>query len=278
MNGTERKATLIAVAETFVREAAEAGAQVVVLPEKWNGFGSRDLVRSAAEDADAGESVAAMASWARTYGVCLIGGSITLRDRATGDLRNQTLVFDPRGTIVASYAKVHMFDADIDGVAYRESEFERAGTELVQGWTVGLAICYDLRFPEVFRAHALRGATLLVIPSAFTAATGRAHWEVLLRARAIENACYVVAPNQEGPHEGKRASHGHSMIITPWGEVLASLEAGPGVVMAELDNRQVERARAAIPALTHRRQNVYSVDAGYAAPQDGRSQPKLLAE
>ncbi len=268
MNGTGMKDDLLQLAERLVSEAAGRGATIVLLPEKWNGYGSPALLRTAAERLEDGETVAAMRAWARRHGVAIVGGSITESRDADGEevLSNTCLVIARDGSVSSVYRKIHMFDVEIGGESHRESDDELAGSEIVQadvlGWKVGLSICYDLRFPELYRIHALSGALLATVPAAFTAFTGKDHWEVLLRARAIENQFFVAAANQHGPHLGGKASYGRSMIVDPWGIVLAQAPDGDCVIVADVDLQQLGRIRAGLPSLANRRQ------AAYAWPDD----------
>jgi deaminated glutathione amidase len=260
LNARADKRANLARAGDLVAEAAAAGARLVVLPEKWNGFGTPEILRACAEGVEDGESVAAMSGWAAEHRVHLVGGSITER-AASGRLFNTSLVFGPSGELLARYRKIHLFDVEVAGQSYRESDVEDPGDDLVtvelDGWTVGLSICYDLRFPELYRILALRGAQLLVVPAAFTMATGRDHWELLLRARAVENQCFVIGANDWGEHpEGKR-SYGRSMIVDPWGLVLAQAPDRDALVHADLDMTRLEEIRASVPALAGRRPQAY---------------------
>jgi predicted amidohydrolase len=261
LNAAAEKERNIRRAGELVAEAAAAGAELVVLPEKWNGFGSPEILRRNAEDLDGGESVEAMRRWASELGLHLVGGSITER-AASGALYNTSLVIDPAGATIATYRKIHLFDVDVAGQRYRESDVEAGGSEIqtveVEGWKVGLTICYDLRFPELYRILALRGAELLVVPAAFTLATGRDHWELLLRARAVENQCFVVGADDWGEHpEGKR-TYGRSMVVDPWGVVLSQVPDGDGVAVADLDTGRLRAVRDAVPALANRKPEAYA--------------------
>ena len=202
MTSRADKASNLEQAERLVARAAAAGADLVVLPEKWNAIGDAETYHAAAEPLDGGESVEAMSSWARGHGISLVGGSITERREGREKLSNTCLVFDPSGEVAALYRKIHLFDVDVGGHSYRESEAEEPGDEPVvadaEGWRLGLTICYDLRFPELYRILALDGAELLTVPAHFTLYTGKDHWHALLRARAIENQCYVAAAAQIG--------------------------------------------------------------------------------
>jgi len=249
------KAANLARAESLVARAASTGADVIVLPEKWNAVGDADLYRSVAEPLDGGESVDAMARWARTLGVTLVGGSITERRDGREKLSNTCCVFDAEGALVAVYRKIHLFDVDVGGRVYRESDAEEPGNEPVvtdvEDWKLGLTICYDLRFPELYRILALEGAELVTVPANFTAFTGRDHWHVLLRARAIENQCYVAAAAQLGE------SYGRSLIVDPWGTVLAQAPDEETVVVAEVDRARMREIRATLPSLANRQLDAY---------------------
>jgi predicted amidohydrolase len=270
LNAGADKAQNIARAGELVRRGAEAGARLVLLPEKWTGYGSPEITQASAETIEAGESVAAMRGWARELGIHLVGGSITERT-AAGRLMNTSLVFGPGGDLLATYRKIHLYDVDVAGQVFRESDLEDPGQDIVtvdvDGWTVGLSICYDVRFPELYRILALQGATVLVVPAAFNASTGPDHWELLLRARAVENQCYVVAAGDWGAHAGGKRTYGRSMIVDPWGIVLAQLADGEGVTVAELDPARVADTRAAVPALANRRPAAYRWpdESGYRA-------------
>jgi deaminated glutathione amidase len=256
------KSENVALMAPLVAEAAERGADIVLLPEKWNAWMDGPGLRPLAERIDSGETVDAMAGWARELGINLIGGSIAIAaDDET--VHNVSIAFDRRGNQIAAYTKIHLFDVDVGGFSYRESDGTAPGSELVtaelDGITVGLTVCYDLRFPELYRALALdRGARILTIPSNFTLHTGMAHWEVLLRARAIENQAFVLATGQHGTPGGlDKPSYGHSMIIDPWGTVLAQAPDGDGVIVADLDLAAQAAIRERLPALLHIRPDLY---------------------
>jgi predicted amidohydrolase len=249
----------LATAERLVRAAAADGAELVALPEKWNLLAGGEQLLAGAEPLD-GPSLSAARAWARELGIHLLAGSIA--ERAEGEkAANTSVLIAPDGEDLAVYRKVHMFDVDAGGVSYRESEHEQPGSELVTApvgeLIAGLAVCYDLRFPELFRILALRGARLLTLPSAFTSATGRDHWEVLLRARAIENQAFVLAPNQVGTAPPHFDSYGHSAIVGPWGELLAVAPAGEGFVAADLDLAAQDEVRRSLPSLANRRPQTY---------------------
>jgi predicted amidohydrolase len=242
----------------LVAEAAERGADIVLLPEKWNAWLDGPRLRPLAERLDGGETMDAMAAWARDLGINLVGGSIAMVGE--GDrVQNVSPAFDRRGELVAAYRKIHLFDVDVGGFSYRESDGTAPGDEIVtaelDGVTVGLTVCYDLRFPELYRTLVLdRGARILTVPSNFTLHTGMAHWEVLLRARAVENQAFVLATGQWGMPGGlDKPSYGNSMIVDPWGTVLARAPDGDGVIVADLDLTAQDDVRARLPALRHAR-------------------------
>jgi predicted amidohydrolase len=252
----------VAKADVLVQRAAEAGARVVVLPEKWNGVGNAAALRGLAEPLDGGETVATMADWARRHDLWLVGGSITELREGRERLSNTCCVFAPGGGLAAVYRKIHLFDVEVGGHVYRESESEEPGEDSVVvdagGWCVGLSVCYDIRFPELYRMLALAGAELLTVPANFTLATGKDHWHVLLRARAIESQCYVVAAAQVGEPMPGRPSYGHSAIVDPWGTVLADAPDEETVIVADLDRRRLQRIRETLPSLANRRPQAYS--------------------
>ncbi|MDX6583668.1 MAG: deaminated glutathione amidase [Solirubrobacterales bacterium] len=268
LNSTADKARNLEVAGGLVARAAGAGAELVVLPEKWNLLGSGDELVAGAESLGSGATIAAARGWARELGIHLVAGSISERPEHAepGDgaerLFNTSCLIDPDGEIAAVYRKIHMFDVDVGGVSYRESENEQPGGEIVSapvaGVEVGLTICYDLRFPELYRILAIRGARIITIPAAFTLATGRDHWEVLLRARAIENQAFLIAPNQFGEAPPHYSSYGNSMIVDPWGIVLAREGEGDRVVAAELDLSRQDEIRSSLPSLANRRPQAYA--------------------
>ena len=254
------KAANLETAERLVAQAAAGGAEIVVLPEKWNGIGGREELHALAETLAGGESVEAMSAWARTHGITLVGGSITERREGREKLSNTCPVFDPDGELVAVYRKIHLFDVEVAGLVYRESESEEPGDEAVVAggeWPIGLTVCYDLRFPELYRLLALEGARLVTVPANFTLFTGKDHWQPLLQARAIENQLYVAAAAQIGETIPGRPSYGRSLIADPWGIVLAQAPDGEGVITAELDAARLEDVRARLPSLASRRPEAY---------------------
>jgi predicted amidohydrolase len=264
LNSTADKARNLEVAERLVRAAAGDGAELIVLPEKWNLLGDAQALLAGAEPID-GPTVASACSWARELGVHLVAGSIAERVPEQEKSFNTSVLIDPDGEVDAVYRKIHMFDVDVGGVAYRESAHEEAGSEPVTatlggalaGTTLGMTVCYDLRFPELYRILAVRGANVITIPSAFTLETGRDHWEVLLRARAIENQAFVVAPNQVGEAPPHYRSYGRSAIVDPWGVVLASAPDVECFVAADLDPDLQRRIRTELPSLANRRADAY---------------------
>jgi nitrilase len=240
----------------LVAEAAAAGAQLIALPEYFPFIGAADAERlDARERQGEGPIQRFLAETARKHGIWLVGGSLPMFGDDAAKQRNACLVFDPAGRQAARYDKIHLFGFRKGDEAYDEAATIEAGHEPVVFDTpfgrVGLAICYDLRFPELFRA--LGAVDLLVIPAAFTDTTGRAHWELLLRARAVENQCWVLASAQGGRHPTGRVTHGNSMIIDPWGEIVARMDKGEGVVVAELDPARTAEVRTALPALQHKK-------------------------
>ena len=242
-------------AEALIAEAAAAGAQLVALPEYFCLLGRQDGDKVAVREADGiGPIQQFLAEAALRHGLWLIGGTLPLWCDAPDKVRNSCLVFDDQGQRRARYDKIHLFGFDNGRERFDEARSIQPGTQPVALHSpfgrIGLSVCYDLRFPELYRA--LAPTELLMVPSAFTATTGRAHWEPLLRARAIENLAWVVAPAQGGLHPNGRRTHGHSMIIDPWGEIVAELAEGEGVLLAEIDHARLQRARSSLPALQHR--------------------------
>ncbi len=259
-SGPQTGANLIE-AERLMRQAVDDGARLVVLPENFALMGLSESDRVAAGETDGDGPIQAFLSrQAEALGTWIVGGTIPLRSPDVADkVFASTLVFDDTGRRVARYDKLHLFDVSLedDGEDYAESETTLAGGEVVVVDTpfgrLGLAVCYDIRFPELFRAMIEAGAEIVAVPAAFTAFTGKAHWELLLRARAVENLCYVIASAQGGFHLNGRETYGHSMIVDPWGNVLDELPGGPGIVSARIDTALPERIRERFPALSHRR-------------------------
>jgi deaminated glutathione amidase len=245
-------------ASTLVERAAAEGAELAVLPEYFCFMGKSDRDKLAiAEPFGSGPIQRALADAARRSRVWLVGGTLPLASDEDGRVMNANLVFSPQGECVARYDKIHLFRYDSGKEHYDEGRTLKAGSTPVAfaaaSWRVGLSVCYDLRFPELYRALMRPPCDLICVPSAFTYPTGLAHWEVLLRARAIENQCYVVAAAQGGHHENGRRTFGHSVVIDPWGEVVAVLAEGAGIVTAELKRERLAEVRTQLPALEHRR-------------------------
>ena len=246
-------------ARELLEQAARDGCELAVLPEHFCLLGRKDTDKLALrEHAGEGRIQQFLAAGARDLGLWLVGGTLPMQAGDDGHVRNTTMVYAPDGRCAARYDKIHLFRYDNGREAYDEARVIEAGSEPVafemtardgQAWRVGLSVCYDLRFPELYRQ--LR-ADVLLVPSAFTHTTGQAHWETLLRARAIENLAYVVAPAQGGLHENGRRTWGHSMVVDPWGAILAQQDEGAGVVAATLDRERLALVRRQLPALEHR--------------------------
>ncbi len=261
MNSRSDKSENLAVAERLIEEAARQGAELVALPEYVNFLGPRELHEANAEPIP-GPTTERFATLARRYGIYLLGGSILERSAIPGKYYNTSVLFAPDGEIIASYRKIHLFDVDLTGnVSSNESATilpgDRVVTAEVAGHVVGLTICYDLRFPELYRLLALEGAELILVPAAFTLYTGKDHWHVLLRARAIENQCYVAAPAQIGPHDPGQQCYGHSLVADPWGTVIAEAINRVGVVVTTLDFAYLREVRTQLPSLANRRPETY---------------------
>lgn len=261
LNSSADPAANLAAADRLTRAAAADGARLIVLPEKWTAIGSDEELHAAAETLQ-GPAIEWARELARELEVDLVAGSIVERVPSQQKLANTSVHVDPLGEVRAVYRKIHMFDVEVGGRSYRESEVEEPGEEIVvsetaEGVELGLSICYDLRFPELFRILALRGARVIALPAAFTLATTRDHWEALLRARAIENQAFVIAANQFGSHPGGYRSGGRSMIVDPWGIVMAQAPDGEGHITAELDLERQQEIRAQLPALANRRPEAY---------------------
>lgn len=255
MNSTEDVEANIHTALGLVEEAVLWGVELLVLPEKFHYLGDPDGAVEIRESLD-GELMSALAESAAGHGVFLLAGSIW--EEIPGDHRayNTSVLLGPDGRQVAVYRKIHMFDVDVGGRTYRESDECRPGNRMVtadaaSGVKIGMSVCYDLRFPELYRGLVSAGARIFTVPAAFTMTTGRDHWEVLLRARAIENQVFVVAANQVGRHGDGLESYGRSMIVDPWGVVLAQAADGEGVAVADLDLSRLQQVRANLPSLDH---------------------------
>jgi deaminated glutathione amidase len=249
----------LAIAQALLADAAAAGARLAALPENFAFMGLEDAdKRKVAEDDGEGRIQTALAEAARRLGLWIVGGTIPLRLPGEGRVAAASLLYDDQGRRVARYDKIHLFDVELPGrqESYRESANIAPGNAAVLAETpagkLGLSVCYDVRFPELYRALSRAGAQLLSVPSAFTGPTGRAHWETLLRARAIENLCFVIAPAQSGLHPSGRETYGDTLIVDHWGRVLRRLPRGRGIVVCDLDLERQAEARAAFPALQHR--------------------------
>ena len=255
MISTTRVEENLNTAAALIAEAVADGAELVALPEYFPIMGRRDGDKIAAREVDgSGPIQDFLAETASKHGIWVIGGSMPLVASVEDKVLNTCLAFNPQGVRVARYDKIHLFGFQKGEERYNESATIEPGRQPVTFdapfGRVGLSICYDLRFPELFRA--LGEIDLLVLPAAFTEVTGRAHWEILLRARAIENQCYVLAIGQGGVHENRRETHGNSMLIDPWGDIVAQRDKGAGVVIGELDHARIAEVRTSLPALTHR--------------------------
>lgn len=246
------------VADGLIDEAARSGARLVALPEYFCLLGHHDGDKLAIAEHDGdGPIQQRLSAAARRAGVWVVGGTLPMRAGDRGRVRNSCCVYGPDGRRAARYDKIHLFAFDNGREHYDEGRVLEAGDTPVafdaDGWRIGLSVCYDLRFPELYRALARPPCDLLCVPSAFTHTTGSAHWELLLRARAVENQCYVIAPAQGGVHDNGRRTFGHSLVVDPWGEVLACRDEGAGVVLAEIERERIDAVRRQLPALAHRR-------------------------
>jgi len=254
--GNDKQANL-REATSWVRDAAAQGARLVALPEVFIWRGSKKLERQFAEPIPGPTSIT-LSDLARELSIYLLAGSILEEIPNSERAYNTSLLFDPAGEQIACYRKIHLFDVDLpNGVSLRESQTRAHGHDVVVAQTelgtMGLSVCYDVRFPELYRKLAEQGAQVIFVPSAFTAYTGEAHWETLLRARAIENQVYIIAPDQFGVTVNSFETHGDSKIIDPWGRIMAELPQGPGVITATIDLDYLAKIRAEFPVLSHRR-------------------------
>ena len=259
MDSIGDKAKNLAFAAEMIRQAADEGAVLIAFPETMNFMGKG--YRHQAETLE-GETFSFMKGQAQQYHMWIVTGSIPIIHES-GKPTNTLALISPEGRLVCTYSKLHMFDVDIeDGAAFQESKSNTAGDEIVLADTplgmLGFSICYDLRFAEMYRLMALAGARVIFVPSSFTAKTGEAHWESLLRARAIENGIYIAAPAQTG-HKAVSDAYGHAMIIDPWGRILAEKKEGTGLIFAEIDPQMPERIRQQIPSLKNRREDIYQL-------------------
>jgi deaminated glutathione amidase len=274
MNSRDDKRANIANALDLIDRAAATGARLVALPEVWPYLGPDDVVRDQAETIP-GPITEVLAQRARRHGIYIHGGSIYESRPGDPGMYNTTFVLDPMGEIIARYSKIHMYDVVLDGVAeYQESATVTPGDEIaiteIDGIRVGLTICYDLRFPELFRILALKGAQAIMLPAAFTLMTGKDHWEPLIRARAIENELYMIAPAQWGTHPPGKWCYGRSMIVDPWGTVVTTASDGVGIANATVELSRVEAVRRQIPSLTNRRPGAYKWPEESASLATGR--------
>jgi predicted amidohydrolase len=260
LNSTDDKDTNLGKADRLTRAAAADGADLIVLPEKFNVLGTVEQQRNGAESLD-GPTIRWAREAAAELRVELIAGSIAERREDREKLSNTSVHVGPDGAVKAVYRKIHMFDVEVGGQVYRESESEEPGGEIVVsdvgGVGLGMTVCYDLRFPELYRILAVRGARVVAIPAAFTKVTGQAHWEILIRARAVENQAFVVAGDQIGRHPPDKESFGGSMIVDPWGEVLARAPDEECFVAAELDLSRQDEVREKLPSLANRVPGAY---------------------
>lgn len=262
----------LSAAENLIRQAAQAGAQLILLPENFAVLDGGPLSQFAEREGDASALLQGfLRNQAKQHQVFLVAGTMPMATRPLragasevetindGRVRPASLVYNPEGEMIARYDKMHLFDVQVEDsqAQYSESKSFEAGDQVVLADTpmgrIGLSICYDLRFPELYRRLLEGGAELLTVPSAFTKVTGEAHWEVLLRARAIENQCYVLAANHGGVHNAKRETFGHSMIVDPWGRILAQVAKGEGFACAQIDLEELHELRAKMPIQSHRR-------------------------
>jgi predicted amidohydrolase len=265
LNATDDTDRNLQTADRLVRQAAALGAELIALPETWTVLGGRDVIRSGAQDLD-GEAITWARSIAAELGIDLLAGSLFERGPEGTESEkgfNTSVHVGPDGEVRAVYRKIHLFDVTVDGTNYGEADTQQAGEEIVlsalaAGLTLGMTICYDLRFPELYRILTLRGAEVIAVPAAFTLATTRDHWEVLVRARAIENQVFMLAPNQIGSHPGGLRSGGRSLIVDPWGVVLAGAPDVETAIVADLHPEGLREVRRRLPALQHRRPSAYA--------------------
>ncbi|MBF0264100.1 MAG: carbon-nitrogen hydrolase family protein [Gammaproteobacteria bacterium] len=248
-------------AERLIKMSVESGAELVVLPENFALMGMKDLdtLKIAEDINNPGEILEFLSNTAKYFGIWLLGGTVPIKTNDTSKILSASILFNDKGEQVARYDKIHLFDMDLSesSGAYHESSFTKAGSDIITidspFGKLGIAICYDIRFPELFRKMTKSGMQILLLPSSFTAITGQAHWEILNRSRAIENLCYVVTSAQGGYHVNGRETYGHSMIVSPWGKILDQLNSGSGFVIADVDKNFVEETRNNFPVLEHRK-------------------------
>jgi deaminated glutathione amidase len=258
MNSQADVAQNLEQASELVRRAKSRGAELVVLPENFAFFGAEADKRSVAEQLGVGRISRALADMARENGVFVVGGGFPEQSADRDRPHNTLLVVGPDGAELSTYRKIHLFDVELGAAgSYSESAATTGGTSVtvvdIAGFSVGLSICYDLRFPELYRALAEKGADVLLVPAAFTLHTGKDHWHVLLRARAIESQAFVIAANQQGSHPGNRQTYGHSLVVDPWGTVVAEASDGVGVTCATLERARLDAVRRSLPSLKHRK-------------------------
>lgn len=258
MVSSEDVSTNLVVAERLIKLAASQEAQLIVLPENFALLSGDETAKlSIKEHLGHGPLQQFLAEQAKRYKVTVVGGTIPIQNKDSDKVFASTLVFNAQGECVSHYNKIHLFDVNVGDESYFESRTVDPGKDVVvvdlPFARIGLSICYDIRFPELYRLMQMRQVDIIVIPAAFTDKTGKAHWEVLTRARAIENLCYVIAADQGGIHPGGRMTYGHSMIVNPWGEILSQLERGEGVIVADYDRNIIQNIRNSFPAMQHRR-------------------------
>lgn len=265
MSVSDDKETNLKKAQSMIKKARQRGAQMLVLPEVFNSPYQTDLFPDYAEPYP-GPTTGLLSSLASEHGVLLVGGSIIEKD-ADGKLYNSSFVFDEKGQLLGRHRKVHLFDINLPGkITFRESDTLASGNSITvirhQGLCFSIMICYDFRFPELARAAVLEGAQLLVVPAAFTVTTGEAHWDLLMRSRAVDNQCFVIAASPARNPESSYQAWGHSMVIDPWGQIIAEAGEEEGIIYAELDFKQLEEIRQQLPLLQHRRHDLYKLNYG----------------
>jgi nitrilase len=258
MNSSGQVDLNLSKTEALLIQAKDAGADICFLPENFAFMGyPKELLNSVMEDEETGPIQAKISNIAKEHQIWIIAGSIPIKDSETGKSLSRSVTFNDEGQIKGFYDKVHLFDVEVNGRKYHESEAYNAGTEVktvsTPWFKIGLSICYDLRFPELYRSQEFKDIEVISVPSAFTKETGEAHWMTLLQSRAIENLAYVVAPNQCGEHVGSRKTFGHSVILDPWGEIMDLKKDGEGFALAEIDIEGLKSIRSKFPALEHRK-------------------------
>lgn len=266
MVSTDNVETNLSSAASLIRQAASDRAELLVLPENFPLMGHHEQDKIAIrEPYGNGPIQTFLGEQAKSHKIWLMGGTIPLTADAPNKIRAACLLYNPQGECVARYDKIHLFDVSVNGgdETYNESSTIEAGSGITVAKTpfgnIGMSVCYDLRFPELYRNMHAQDVNIITVPSAFTATTGKAHWETLLRARAVENLCYVIAPNQGGRHINNRETWGHSMVINPWGDILAVVEQGDGIACADIDLEQLKTLRNNFPTLKHRTMNYQKI-------------------